>query len=162
MTSAKLLWPPRDFVPESYYAKFGGNWTTNKGEREGRAMCPTQPIFYQNTPAWIRLKILHKHASANSTKSVWDPVCHNDIIIVELKIIIVCKRFYKSHYVKYKVLMGWGNSCFKNKVLFNIFVLETRQMPFLTKFQRFGDLKWWLMFCSSMAIQKVIHGLKNQ
>ena len=30
MTSVKLLWLLRDFVPEYYHAKFGGNWTTNK------------------------------------------------------------------------------------------------------------------------------------
>ena len=27
--------PLRDFVPKDYYAKSGGNWTTNKGETEG-------------------------------------------------------------------------------------------------------------------------------
>ena len=30
--SAKFLWLLRDFVPEYYHAKFGCNWTTNKGE----------------------------------------------------------------------------------------------------------------------------------
>ena len=29
----------RDFVPEYHPAKFGGNWTTNKGKTEG-AQCP--------------------------------------------------------------------------------------------------------------------------
>ena len=29
--------PLRDFVPENSHAKFGGNWTTNKGETEGGA-----------------------------------------------------------------------------------------------------------------------------
>ena len=34
--------PPglRDFVPEYHHAKFGCNWTTNKGETEGGTMCP--------------------------------------------------------------------------------------------------------------------------
>ena len=35
MTSAKFLWHLRDFVPEYHHAKFGCNWTTNKGEIEG-------------------------------------------------------------------------------------------------------------------------------
>ena len=44
MTSEKLL-ILRDFVPEYHHAKFGGNWTTNKGKTEGAF------IFYQNSPA---------------------------------------------------------------------------------------------------------------
>ena len=36
MTWAKFLWFLRDFVPEYHHAKFGCNWTTNKGETEGR------------------------------------------------------------------------------------------------------------------------------
>ena len=46
MTSAKFLWLLRDFVPEQHHAKFGCNWTTNKGETEGGggAMCP--PSLY--------------------------------------------------------------------------------------------------------------------
>ena len=32
MMSAKFLWLLRDFVSEYYHAKFGCNWTTNKGE----------------------------------------------------------------------------------------------------------------------------------
>ena len=32
---SKLLWLLRDFVPEYHHAKFGCNWTTNKGETEG-------------------------------------------------------------------------------------------------------------------------------
>ena len=35
MTSAKFLCFLRDFVPEYNHAKFGCNWTTNKGETEG-------------------------------------------------------------------------------------------------------------------------------
>ena len=34
MTSAKLLSILRDFVVEYDDAKFGGNWTTNKGKTE--------------------------------------------------------------------------------------------------------------------------------
>ena len=40
MTSAKFLWLLRGFVPEYHHAKFGCNWTTNKGETEGQTMCP--------------------------------------------------------------------------------------------------------------------------
>ena len=47
MTSAKFLWLLRDFVPEYYRAKFGINWTTNKGKTEGGTMYP---------PAYILLK----------------------------------------------------------------------------------------------------------
>ena len=32
MASSKFLMLLRDFVPEYNYAKFGGDWTTNKGE----------------------------------------------------------------------------------------------------------------------------------
>ena len=32
MTSSKFLMLSRDFVPEYHHAKFGGDWTTNKGE----------------------------------------------------------------------------------------------------------------------------------
>ena len=47
MTSAKYLWLLRDFVPEYHHAKFGCNWTTNKGETEGVAQC----MWFQKTPA---------------------------------------------------------------------------------------------------------------
>ena len=39
MTSSKLFPMLRDFVLEYHYVKFGGNWTTNKGETEG-GICP--------------------------------------------------------------------------------------------------------------------------
>ena len=35
MTSANFLWLLKDFVPEYHHAKFGCNWSTNKGEAEG-------------------------------------------------------------------------------------------------------------------------------
>ena len=38
MTSEQFLWRLRDFVPECHHAKFGCNWTTNKGETEGGTM----------------------------------------------------------------------------------------------------------------------------
>ena len=47
MTSANFLWLLRDFVQEYHHAKFGCNWTTNKGE----------PIWFQKTPAWIGLRL---------------------------------------------------------------------------------------------------------
>ena len=40
-----------EIVSEYHYAKFGCNWTTNKGETGG-TICP-QPIWFQKTPAWI-------------------------------------------------------------------------------------------------------------
>ena len=42
----------RDFVPYYYHAKFGGDWITNNGEME---CAPSQPIWFQNTRAWIGL-----------------------------------------------------------------------------------------------------------
>ena len=40
----RLLLLLSDFVPENCRAKFGGNWTTNKGETEGRvAQCAPLP-----------------------------------------------------------------------------------------------------------------------
>ena len=38
-----LLSTLRDFVPHYYHAKFGDNWTTNKGETERGTVCPLQP-----------------------------------------------------------------------------------------------------------------------
>ena len=55
MTSANFLWLLRDFLLEYHHAKFGCNWTTNKGETEGGTMCPPQPIWLQKTPARIGL-----------------------------------------------------------------------------------------------------------
>ena len=56
MTSAKLLSILRDFVPEYHHAKFGGSWPQIKEKQRGAPLCPLpQPIFYQNTPAWIGL-----------------------------------------------------------------------------------------------------------
>ena len=43
----KILMLFKDFVSEYHHAKFGGNWTSNKGETWG------QPIFYQNSPVWL-------------------------------------------------------------------------------------------------------------
>ena len=45
---SNILWVLRDFVPECCHAKFGGNWTTNKGEAEGGGGGggTSQPIFY--------------------------------------------------------------------------------------------------------------------
>ena len=45
MTSAKFLWLLRDFVPEYHHAKFGYNWTTDKGETEGGTMCPPPSLY---------------------------------------------------------------------------------------------------------------------
>ena len=48
MISAKRLIFFRDFVPEYKGAKFGDNWTTNKGGT--LADTSSSPIFYQNSP----------------------------------------------------------------------------------------------------------------
>ena len=37
----KLLLVFIDSVPENHHAKFGGNWTTNKGQAEGGPVPPT-------------------------------------------------------------------------------------------------------------------------
>ena len=54
MTPAKFLWLLRAFVPEYHHAKFGCNWTTNKGETEGEHniyiiayMVPKDPSLYR-------------------------------------------------------------------------------------------------------------------
>ena len=49
MTSLKFLWVLKDFVPEYHHAKFGCNWTTNKGETEGSLCVPPLPIWFQET-----------------------------------------------------------------------------------------------------------------
>ena len=38
-------------MPYYYQAKFGGNWTTNKGETEEGGLNVPQPIYKQNTSA---------------------------------------------------------------------------------------------------------------
>ena len=41
---SKIIMVLRDFVPEYYHAKFGCNWTTNKGETGGGAyLVPKDP-----------------------------------------------------------------------------------------------------------------------
>ena len=47
MTLAKMLWLLRDSVPDYHHAKFGYNWTSNKGETEGGAQCGPHPIWFQ-------------------------------------------------------------------------------------------------------------------
>ena len=56
MTSAKFLWALRDFVPEYYYAKFGCNWTTNKGETEGKQCAPSPAYMVPKDPSLNRVK----------------------------------------------------------------------------------------------------------
>ena len=40
----------RDFVPYYHHAKFGGNWTTNKGETEGTQSPPPQAYINNKIP----------------------------------------------------------------------------------------------------------------
>ena len=49
---SKIFMAFERFFPEYHHAKFGCNWTTNKGE----TLCPPQPIWFQKTPAWTGLK----------------------------------------------------------------------------------------------------------
>ena len=53
------LLPLRDFVSEFCHAKFGGNWTTNKGETEG-AQCAPPAYIITKYPSLNRVKALHK------------------------------------------------------------------------------------------------------
>ena len=70
MTSARFSWLLRDFVPEYHRAKFGCNWTTNKGETEGGTICPPAYMVPKD-PSLNRVKPgLHisnpKHMLANT------------------------------------------------------------------------------------------------
>ena len=60
MTSAKFLWLLRDFVAEYHHAKFGCNWTTNKGETEGggEAQCAPPAYMVPKDPSLNRVKQL--------------------------------------------------------------------------------------------------------
>ena len=58
MTAAKFLWLFRDFVSEYYHAKFGTNWTTNKGETEGGQSLPVYMV--PKYPGLNRVKDLIK------------------------------------------------------------------------------------------------------
>ena len=62
MMSEELLMFLRAFVPEYHHAKFGGNWTANKGEM-------------QNSPARIGLR-LAKDVFASSAAKLIAPICH--------------------------------------------------------------------------------------
>ena len=53
MTSAKIFWFLRDFVPEYYHAKYDCNWTSNKGETEG---VPPQAYMVPKDPSLNRVK----------------------------------------------------------------------------------------------------------
>ena len=50
---SKIFMVLRDFLSEYHHAKFGCNWTTNKGETEGGR----QPIWFQKTPVGIGLRV---------------------------------------------------------------------------------------------------------
>ena len=53
---SKLLWLLRDFVAEYHHAKFGCNWTTNKGETEGGGQNVPPPAYMvPKDPSLIRL-----------------------------------------------------------------------------------------------------------
>ena len=58
MTSAKFLWLLRDFIPEYHHAKFGCNWTTNKGETEQQKTQHNAPPAYMipKDPSLNRVK----------------------------------------------------------------------------------------------------------
>ena len=43
---------------EYYHAKFGGDWTTNKGETEGGTMCPPPAYMVPKYPSLNRVKLL--------------------------------------------------------------------------------------------------------
>ena len=45
---SNILWILRDFVPEYHQAKFGCNWTTNKGQTEGAQCAPS--LYGSNRP----------------------------------------------------------------------------------------------------------------
>ena len=55
---AKFLWLLRDFAPEYHHAKFGCNWTANKGETEGGTMCPPAYMVPKD-PSLNRVKCAH-------------------------------------------------------------------------------------------------------
>ena len=57
---SNLLWILRDFVPEYHPAKFGRNWTTNKGKIEGGdTLCrPSLNMGVLKNPAARKVNIL--------------------------------------------------------------------------------------------------------
>ena len=72
MTSANFLWFLRDFVPEYHHAKFGCNWTTNKGETS--YMVPKDPSLNRDnaiaSPQKCRHAWTHIHISNRSQLSM--------------------------------------------------------------------------------------------
>ena len=68
MTSAKFLWLLRDFVPEYHHAKFGCNWTTNKGETEGGAQCAPPAYMVPKDPSPNRVKFAKSPQEIQKTR----------------------------------------------------------------------------------------------
>ena len=69
MTSANILWLLRDFVQEYHHAKFGCNWTTNKGETGGHNMPPT--LMVPKHPSLNRVNaVTIKEGNANREKMI--------------------------------------------------------------------------------------------
>ena len=65
----KLLLILRHFVPEYHHAKFGGNWTTNKGKTEQKNKGKTEratmpPYILPKYPSLNRVKKKHNARKA--------------------------------------------------------------------------------------------------
>ena len=56
MSATKFLWLLRDFAPDYHHAKFGCNWSTNKGETEGACALPLPACVVPNDPSLNRVK----------------------------------------------------------------------------------------------------------
>ena len=76
MTSANFLWLLRDFVPEYHHAKFGCNWTTNKGETEGGGGGGTMPNAYMIPKDPILNRVNDDLALAKMTKMAENGLCY--------------------------------------------------------------------------------------
>ena len=73
MKSANILWFLRDFVPEYYHTEFGGNWTTNKGERGGDIKQPRLNRVW-NIPGLGPFRALSGLATFRAQAYMWDSV----------------------------------------------------------------------------------------
>ena len=79
MTSAKLLPILRDFVPECHHARFGGNWTINKGKTEGHNVPPA--YILPKYPSLNRVKATQSKAifqrSKEACEKASESISHN-------------------------------------------------------------------------------------
>ena len=111
MTSANFLKLLRDFVSEYHHAKFGCNQTTNKGETEGHNVPPpSQPILFQDTPAWTGLSQEKQNCNQLLSCAKVKSPCHTLEELKRHKLYIrinlkSCPRFWNMGWISFSMIL---------------------------------------------------------